>query len=220
MGDVSVNPGLSKCNPRLGTISAHSMYDKAPALFELVASKGIDLLGITDPWLTPRVTSADLAEMTPTPRFCFFQLPRAMKRGEGDSWPVCFHFFYCSLIQSNQLPTQVNFESTSSKIECSQLCHNILNIYHSSGPASTFFKEFQDILSYMASLPQDLLLMGDFNLHIDSSSSGARYLTCILEFFDLNQYGIMQISPPSSWPRLWSYDFLQRVWCYVPFIIA
>ena len=39
----------------------------------------------------------------------------------------------------------------------------------------------------MASLPHDLVLKGDFNLHIDSSSSDVRQLTGILKSFDLNQ---------------------------------
>ena len=39
----------------------------------------------------------------------------------------------------------------------------------------------------MASLPRDLVLMGDFNLHIESSSLDVRQLTGILESFDLNQ---------------------------------
>ena len=40
----------------------------------------------------------------------------------------------------------------------------------------------------MASLPHDLVLMGDINLHIESSSSDVRQFTGILESFDLNQH--------------------------------
>ena len=40
----------------------------------------------------------------------------------------------------------------------------------------------------MASLPQDLVLMGDFNLCIDSWSSEVSQLTGILNSFDLDQY--------------------------------
>ena len=52
--DVSLNPGPVAPNLRLGTVNARSMRDKAPALFDLVVSKGIDLLGITETWLTTR----------------------------------------------------------------------------------------------------------------------------------------------------------------------
>ena len=62
----------------------------------------------------------------------------------------------------------------SGKLECGRACLNILNIYRPPGPASSFFSELQDLLFYIASLPHDLLLMGDFNLHLESSSSDVR----------------------------------------------
>ena len=70
-GDVSLNPDPVAPNLRLGTVNARSIEDKVPALSDLVASKGIYLLGITETWLTIRETSSDLAEMTPN-GFSFF----------------------------------------------------------------------------------------------------------------------------------------------------
>ena len=64
----------------------------------------------------------------------------------------------------------------------------MLNIYRPPGPASSFFSELQDLLFYIALFPYNLVLMGDFNLHIESVSSDVRQLTGILEFFDLNQH--------------------------------
>ena len=79
-GDVSLNPGPVRPNLRLASVNARSMRDKAPALSDLVVSKGIDLLGITETWLTTRESPGDLAEMTPY-GFSFLQIPRAKKRG-------------------------------------------------------------------------------------------------------------------------------------------
>ena len=81
-GDVSLNPGPVAPNLRLGTVNARSMRDKAPALSDLVVSKGTDFLGITETWLTIRETSSDLAEMTPN-GFSFYQTPRVNKIGGG-----------------------------------------------------------------------------------------------------------------------------------------
>ena len=80
-GDVSLSPGPVAPNIRLGTVNARSMRDKAPALSDLVVSKGIDLLGITETWLTIRGTSRDLAEMTPN-GFSFFRPLELIKEGE------------------------------------------------------------------------------------------------------------------------------------------
>ena len=57
------------------------------------------------------------------------------------------------------------------QLECGRACLNILNIYRPPGPAPSFFSELQDMLVYLASLPHDLVLMGDFNLLLESSSS-------------------------------------------------
>ena len=81
-GDVSLNPGPGVRGPRLGTVNACSMRDKAPALSDLVVSQSIDLLGITETWLTTKETFADLADIMPE-GFSFFRKPRTRRRGEG-----------------------------------------------------------------------------------------------------------------------------------------
>ena len=66
-GDVSLNPGPGVPGLHLGTINARSIRDKAPALLDLVTSKGIDLLGITETWLTARKLSQILLKWPPPP---------------------------------------------------------------------------------------------------------------------------------------------------------
>ena len=163
-GDASLNPGPVPPNLRLGTVNAHSMRDKALAPSDLVVSKCIDLLGITETWLTTRETSSDLAEMTPH-GFSFLQTPRVSKRGGGVGLFVSNVFKLTPI----SLPSQSSFEFLSGKLKCGRACLNILNIYRPPGPASSFFGELQDLLLFIASLPHDLVLMGDFNLHIESS---------------------------------------------------
>ena len=86
------------------------------------------------------------------------------------------------------LPSLSSFECISGKLECGRGCLNIPNIYRPTGPASSFFSELQDLLVYIVSRSHDLVLMGDFNLHLESSSWNVRQLTGILESFDLNQH--------------------------------
>ena len=86
------------------------------------------------------------------------------------------------------LSTFTSFEAISGKLECGQSCLIILKIYRPPGPATAFFSELQDILSYISTLSHNLALMGDFNLRIDSSSSDVGRLSGILDSFDLHQY--------------------------------
>lgn len=123
-GDISLNPGPVARNLRLGTVNARSMRDKSPVLSDFVVSKGVDLLGITETWLSTRETSADLAEMTP-PGFSFFQTPRTQRRGGGVG------LFVSSALKFTpfSLPTQTTFEFLCGKFDCGSSCLNILNIY-------------------------------------------------------------------------------------------
>ena len=116
--------------------------------------------------------------------FSFRQTPWVNKRGGGVGLFVSNTFKFTRI----NLPSQSSFECISGKLKCDRACLNILNIYQTPGPVSSFFSELQDLLFYIASLPHDLVLMGDFNLHIESSSSDVRQLTGILESFDLNQH--------------------------------
>ena len=153
------------------------MQDKVPALSDFVDSKGINLLGITETWLTTKETSADLTEMSPPPQgFSFFREPRTWWRGGGVGLFVSSAHKFPVIT----LPTQTSFEAISGKLECGHPCLIILNIYRPPRPATTFFGELQDILSYISTLPRDLALMGDFNLSDDFSSSDARQLSGIL----------------------------------------
>ena len=163
VGDVSLNPGPVASNLLLGTVKARSMRDKAPALSDFVVSKGIDLLGIIEIWLTIRETSNDLAEMIPPPPhgFSFFQTPRVNKRGGGVDIFVSNAFKFTPII----LPSLSSFECISGTLECGRACLNILNIYRPPGPPSSFFSELQDLLVYLASLPHDLVLISTFTLN-------------------------------------------------------
>ena len=138
-GDVSTNPGpaVRKLNFRLRTVNARSMRNKDGVLSALVVSQRIDLLGITETWLTARETSADLAEVTP-PGFSFFQIARVKRRGGGVGLFVSSAYQFTPII----LPAHTSFESISGNIELHQSCLNILNIYRQPRPTSTFFGEF------------------------------------------------------------------------------
>ena len=110
-GDVSLNPGPGVRGLRLGTVNARSIWDKAPALSDLVASKSIDLLGITETWLTTKETPADLADMTPE-GFSFFHKPRTQRRGGGVGLFVSSAYKFTAI----SLPTQTSFEAISGNL--------------------------------------------------------------------------------------------------------
>ena len=82
-----------------------SMWNKVPALSDLVASKSIDLLGIIETWLITKETSTDLADITPPPPgFSFFHKSRTRQRGGGVGLFVSSAHKFTAI----SLPTQTN----------------------------------------------------------------------------------------------------------------
>ena len=85
-GDASLNLGPA-CAASVWQLSINAV--SCGIMHQLyVTSKGIDLLGITETWLTPRETSVDVAEMTPPPRVSPLRKPE--HRGEGEEWACSF----------------------------------------------------------------------------------------------------------------------------------
>ena len=80
-GDACLNPGPGVCNRDLDTVNALSMQDKAPVLSDLMTSKYLNLLDITETWLTSSESSADLAEITPNAFSFFPQTTNTEERG-------------------------------------------------------------------------------------------------------------------------------------------
>ena len=80
-GDVSLNPGPSACGLRLGTVNARSMWDKAPALLDLVTSKGMDHL--RHYWDLAGHKGNLRRSCWNDPQGFSFHKPRAQQRGGG-----------------------------------------------------------------------------------------------------------------------------------------
>ena len=103
-GSVSLNPGPGVHGLCLRAINAYPMWDKVPSLSDLVANKGIDLLGITETGLTTKETSVDIADMTPMVSPSFMNLEHD---GEGEEW-ACLCHQPINLQQSVYQPKQVS----------------------------------------------------------------------------------------------------------------
>jgi hypothetical protein len=159
------------------------MRDKAPALFDLVLSKSLDILTITETWLTPRETTASLADVTP-PGFSFHQIPRSGRVGGGVG-----NFISDALsFKPVSIPAQSSFEAIAGTVISGKSRFMLLNIYRPPGPDSIFLCELEEILSTLALSSQDLVITGDFNLHVDVSSQKTDQFLEILSSLDLKQH--------------------------------
>jgi hypothetical protein len=86
--DVNIIKNSSRFMPRLrlGTWNAHSLNKKAASICDLIISKRIDILSITDTWLSAITAASDptISEILNTPQdYEFLHLPRSTGKGGG-----------------------------------------------------------------------------------------------------------------------------------------
>ena len=83
-GDVALNPGpiTPLHDLRIGSIDVRSVREKGPILHDLIVSKSLDILAVTETWLRANDTSAFLSDLTP-PGFSFLHVPRHGRPGDG-----------------------------------------------------------------------------------------------------------------------------------------
>ena len=76
-GDVALNPGPTTQlhDLRIGSINVRSAREKGPLLHDLIISKSLDILAVTETWFRANDTSAFLSDLTP-PGFSFLHVPR------------------------------------------------------------------------------------------------------------------------------------------------
>ena len=113
-------------------------------------------------------------------------MPRQGRRGGGVGLFVSSALKF-SLVT---LPHHTSFEAICGKISTGTASLKVLNLYRALGPTATFFNECEDVVSHLATLSQDLLIMGDFNLHVDEASKQTDDFQEILASFDLLQHVI------------------------------
>ena len=90
-GDVSLNPGPSGSDfIRIATLNVRSLTSKCASFSNLVSSKKLDVVAITVTLLSPKETSAGLADLTPQ-GFKLIHQPRQGRTGGGVAIMVADH---------------------------------------------------------------------------------------------------------------------------------
>ena len=153
----------------MATLNVRSLLSKCANFPDLILYKKLDVVAITETWLTPKETSADL-----TPQgFKLFHQPRQGKTGGGVAIMVADHLNVtrCKISQFS------NFEVMCCKITSSSFCAQVICLYRQPFYPTIFFEQFQDLLENMSSFPGELFILGDFNLHLDNPSNHTNTFT-------------------------------------------
>ena len=137
-GDINLNPGpISVRAPinhvRMATINVRSISNKTASFCDIVESKKLDVVAVTETWLSTNETSASLADVTPNG----FKLVHKPRKGRGGGVAIMVNELFNST--PCDIPTYTSFEAVACKIATSSLWAHVICLYRLQDYPSEFW---------------------------------------------------------------------------------
>ena len=167
-------------------MNAHSLCNKTLIVKEFVVDYKVDLLGITETWLHVEGSEVTIGELCPSGHRLLHP-PRSAGRGGG-----------VGLLYKQGIGSKIRlFEHSFTLFECivftfvARKCLRVIVVYHSPGcaPVGVFLEEFSSLLQETVICPEELLIYGYFNFHMDDKADwDTTRFGELLDLFNLKQH--------------------------------
>jgi exonuclease III len=201
-GDVHMNPGPASAKFNMCTLNIRSLTNPIhyTALSDLADTYNIDLFALTETWISPNTTSAELFDATP-PGFSLISNPRPVSTSKissivGGSTAFLIRHPYSLLSSPSYSFSSFEISNVTLKLPEGKL--SVFNIYRpptslsksrNKSSFSHFLEDFQSFISNVATLPHDFIITGDFNIHVDDfSDSHTQQFMSLLSLANLTQH--------------------------------
>ena len=128
---------------------------------------------MSETWIRPDNATANLSKITP-PGYSLYQQPQEVHRGGG------LGFFKKDGLDPSVVPTKTctTFKNLLIKISLNKESFYFLNIYRPpSSSTPTFFEQFQSLLEDIHHTTENLVIIGDFNFHLEKTCSNSKLFT-------------------------------------------
>lgn len=167
-------------------LNARSLQRNMSTIQHHIVLHNLDLAAITESWLREDSGDDILREVCPA-GYSSLHKPRKDKRGGG----VAIIFRDTIRVRPLELDYSAqSFEFIGVSLTINSTCFVLLVIYRPPSQKSTqFADEFASLLEFLVPLPGLLLIVGDFNIHVDDKSCdfGQSFLS-LVDSFDLRQH--------------------------------
>ena len=174
----------------LSVLNARSINNKSLLIKDYVVEKQIDMLAITETWLKAGEVSDYIIRDICPKGYKFIHCPREYARGGG----IGLLFKQNLKIKKLQTRSYQSFELMELLLNANSSTYRIIVIYRPPSSSinkltySVFLEEFTTLLEHISLAPGKLIIVGDFNCHVDEGGSNALKFLELLQIFNLEQH--------------------------------
>jgi exonuclease III len=202
-GDVESNPGprpassiFNVCTFNIRSLTNHLHYT---ALTSLAQTHNVDIFALTETWISPNTTSAELFDSIPH-GFYLVSTPRPVTSSKTSIVGGGTAFLVREPLSLLSSPTFTfkSFEVSTITLKLPQSKLTICNIYRppptsavsrNKSTFSQFLEDFQCLVSTVTTLPHEFIITGDFNIHVDNpTDSYTQQFLSVLNDANLTQH--------------------------------
>lgn len=175
------------------SLNCRSVKNKALSISDFITSKDIDILALTETWLGTNIDNQVLAELIP-PGYDIILNSRQERRGGGVG--VLFKKnLNVRQLASSQDDVFTHFEHLSCSVCAGDVQIRLCIIYRPppskrNGFRNTlFFEEWSNYLDHQVVIPQEIIITGDLNFHLDDlMNADSRHFSELLDARGLVQH--------------------------------
>ena len=166
---------------KLALLNTRSLNNKSLILNEFITDNNLDFLCITETWHKP-LDYFSLNQTTPT-GFTYMDKPRPEGRGGGVA-AINRKDIKTSTVS---IPAARSFEHLTFKFSGPTPLVTAI-IYRPPKPNPSFLSDFSDFLTQLSAISPSILLLGDFNIHIDTDCKSATEFLELLHCLNFTQH--------------------------------
>ena len=180
---IGHNLNKSETNIKISAslLNIRSLASKTNFVNHHIVSSNISLFALTECWLNS--DSCTVPALATPDNYEFLHNPRCGRTGGGVAL-IC---------KSSLNPSAISFKNYLSfellVVNCTSINLTIAVIYrppHLS--TATFLNDFGEFITHLFELKNEILILGDFNIHLNKPSTVSSKFLSLLDIFSLNQF--------------------------------
>jgi hypothetical protein len=172
-------------------VNARSLLKRVDVITHHLITYDLDLLAVTETWLNERHGDDDLLNICPTGFSAVHSARLGGRRGGGVA--LIYRESYRTHVVSFGY-TATSFEYLMVLLQCNSTCIRLVIVYRPPSQSTKcsdgqFLSDFSGFLQLLVVSSGKLLIVGDFNIHVDvaGNSTACKFLT-LLDSFGLSQH--------------------------------